>query len=235
MKVKCSPVSGYIPNNPNNTILDFEKELLSYMSETPEEFQCVITDSCTNAFKACLFYNEFVSGEDFYYYLPDRTYVSMYHSLMETVPNFKVELKDINWSNTYKVANIVDSAAYLPKGTINELFTDDIDFVLLSFGNKKPLANDRGGCIIFKRDFNKYNFLKRYTHNGRDSAIPVRDDKLLFVEYKGFVGGRYNLVPEQVVGLREKLKNNEIKNREASHLDYPSITEIIKESLLQSW
>lgn len=229
MKLLCSEVSGYLPGNPNNIILDFEKELLEYIAgEDAQNYQCVITDSCTNAFKACLFMNEFVYGLDINYILPTRTYISMYMALVDEATD--MELKDIKWYNYYKVGNIIDSAAYLRKDSLDALFFDDVDYVLLSFGNQKPLSNNRGGAIIFRKDSNKYNILKRYIHNGRDSAIPVKDDTLLYNRSLGLLGERYNLVPEQVSVLLNKLRNKDIKEvntQLASYKNYPDINEYI--------
>lgn len=224
-KFKIKPVSGYLENNPNNIILDFEKELLEYCSNEPEEYQCVIVDSLTNAFGICLLINN-ITFKDIDYILPDRTYISMYSTLHAHKCHEPV-LKDIQWKDYYQVGNIIDSATYLPNKDLESMFKEDVDFVLLSFGNKKPLANNRGGAIIFKRNDTLYNFLKRYSHNGRDSAIPVSEDDLLLYGNRIF-GQRFNLVPEQVEVLRNKLKNNEVKEVFGNYLNYPSISELKK-------
>jgi dTDP-4-amino-4,6-dideoxygalactose transaminase len=222
-KFKILPVSGHLENNPNNIILDFEKELLKHCSSKPEDYQCVIVDSLTNAFGMCLMVNN-ITFKDIDYVLPDRTYISMYSTLHTHNCNEPI-LKDIQWINYYTVGNIIDSATYLPNKDLENMFTEDIDFILLSFGNKKPLSNNRGGAIIFKKNNTLYNFLKRYSHNGRDSAIPVDKDNLLCFNNRIF-GQRFNLVPEQVEVLRTKLKNNNINDVKGKYLNYPSITEL---------
>ena len=220
------PVSSYIDGNPNNIILDFEKELLEYLAgDNAKKYQCVITDSCTNAFKSCLFMNEYVYDLGLNYDLPKQTYISMYMALCEGSTNIK--LIDNKWSNYYKVGNILDSASYFEKGKLNDMFTNDIAYVLLSFGNQKPLSNNRGGAIIFKKDQIKYNILKRYIHNGRDSAIPVKDDTMLYSKAFGLIGERYNLVPEQVSVLLNKLRNQEIKEVNNSYNNYIDIGEYL--------
>lgn len=220
------PVSSYIEGNPNNIILDFEKELLEYLAgDDANKYHCVITDSCTNAFKSCLYMNEYVYSLGLNYYLPKQTYISMYMALCESSTNIK--MIDNRWVNYYKVGNILDSASYFEKGRLNDMFTNDIAYVILSFGNQKPLANNRGGAIIFKKDQIKYNILKRYVHNGRDSAIPVKDDVLLYSKSFGLIGERYNLVPEQVQVLLNKLRNKEIKEVDVSYKNYPDIRDII--------
>ena len=225
-KFKIKPVSGYLENNPNNIILDFEKELLEYCSNEPEEYQCVIVDSLTNALDVCLFMNK-LEGKNFKLTLPAQTYISVYITCKDYGP---IILKDINWENYYKIGNIIDSAAYLPFKELENIFNKnkEVEYLLLSFGNSKPLANNRGGAIIFKKDINKYNFIKRYVHNGRDSALKVEDDNILKINNEVF-GKRYNLVPEQVKILLEKLKKRDIKNIKSSYVNSPNIKRIIGE------
>ena len=94
-KFKIKPVSGYLENNPNNIILDFEKELLEYCSNEPEEYQCVIVDSLTNALDVCLFMNK-LEGKNFKLTLPAQTYISVYITCKDYGP---IILEDINWEN----------------------------------------------------------------------------------------------------------------------------------------
>lgn len=232
MKLLCSEVSGYIMGNPNNIILDCEEELLMYLAgDDWEDYKCVLTDSGTNAFKSCLYYNEVVRELNLEYNLPVNTYISMYMALQQ-YPDLNVNLTCNLWENYYKVGNIIDSAAYLPKGNLKDLFVDGVEFVILSFGNQKPLANNRGGAIIFKsyESREKYNFLKRYIHNGRDSAKRVEYDTLLFdLENRLFIGERYNIVPEQAKTLLGKIKDKSInKDVKVRWYNYPDIKNILE-------
>ena len=151
--------------------------------------------------------------------------------------------------------------------TIREVFKNPyqgISFICLSFSRGKIYENlefRRGGVIIFKKNYSKYSdkyiysWLKRYSHNGRDSNINVNFDfnniliaevtkkkKFFGLTYRKtteniILGNRQNHINELVEGplkiVREMLAENktylEITQPEQSNTDrYPKISNILK-------
>lgn len=218
--ITCKDVSGKLPNNPNNLILEFEERMLDFLCEGKSyknDFKAVLVDSATNAIELCCMLNKmegkFNSKE---IEIPNQTYVSVKNVISRYN---KVKLVDYKWDHYYLVHNIIDSAGYLPIGELPEIFGDGfngIDYLVLSFGNSKPFPMNKGGMIIFKKDYlkiksiyyskkmneklgeiSKYSLLKRLSHDGRDSALKVEDDTLL--EINGINPSmKCNLVPEQI-------------------------------------
>ena len=228
--ITCNPVSGLREGNPNNTILDFERLMLDFLCEGKDyqkNYRAVLVDSATNAIELCCMVNvlENKFNKDKKIEIPNQTYVSVKNVFARFS---KIELVDKEWDNYYQVHNIVDSAGYLPVGELPSIFGngfEGIDYLVLSFGNSKPFPMNKGGMIIFQKDYlkikslknsqkkndsfsglSKYSFLKRLAHDGRDSALKVEDDILL--EIDGFNPSmKCNLVPELVKDGLSRLKD----------------------------
>ena len=219
--ITCNPVSGLREGNPNNTILDFERLMLDFLCEGKDyqkNYRAVLVDSATNAIELCCMVNvlENKFDKDKKIEIPNQTYVSVKNVFARFS---KIELVDKECDNYYQVHNIVDSAGYLPVGELPSIFGngfEGIDYLVLSFGNSKPFPMNKGGMIIFQKDYlkikslknsqkkndsfsglSKYSLLKRLAHDGRDSALKVEDDILL--EINGINPSmKCNLVPEQI-------------------------------------
>lgn len=227
--ITCNPVSGLREGNPNNTILDFERLMLDFLCEGKDyqkNYRAVLVDSATNAIELCCMVNvlENKFDKDKKIEIPNQTYVSVKNVFARFS---KIELVDKEWDNYYQVHNIVDSAGYLPVGGLPSIFGngfEGIDYLVLSFGNSKPFPMNKGGMIIFQKDYlkikstknsekknkslevSKYSFLKRLAHDGRDSALKVEDDILL--ELNGVNPSmKCNLVPELVKDGLSRLKD----------------------------
>lgn len=221
--IRCKPVSGIIPGNPNNIILEFEKKILDFICNMKkrDQYQAVLVDSATNAMELCCMVNK-IENKKFIFDIPKKTYVSV----PQTISRYhKYRLIDKEWNDWYKMGNIIDSAGYIPTGgELDKMLSDlNTDYVVLSFGNSKPFPMNKGGLIIFNKKklkiksiynsnelneyldtITRYDLLKRLSHDGRDSALPVSDDELLRVKGK-MVGKKCNLVPEQVKPYLYKL------------------------------
>ncbi len=227
--ITCNPVSGLIDGNPNNTILEFERLMLNFLCEGKDyqkDYKAVLVDSATNAIELCCMLNKmegkFNSKE---IEIPNQTYVSVKNVISRYN---KVKLVDYEWDHYYLVHNIIDSAGYLPIGELPAIFGDGfsgIDYLVLSFGNSKPFPMNKGGMIIFQKDYlkikslkysqkkndsfsglSKYSLLKRLAHDGRDSALKVEDDILLEINGSN-PSMKCNLVPELVKDGLSRLKD----------------------------
>ena len=229
--ITCKPVSGLLDGNPNNIILDFEKRMLDFLCEGKDyqhNYKAVLVDSATNAIELCCMVNRLENkfDKDKKVKIPNRTYVSVKNVFARYS---KIELVEEEWDNYYQVHNIIDSAGYLPIGELPYMFShglNGVDYVVLSFGNSKPFPMNKGGMIIFQKDYlkikslknshkknaslegSKYSLLKRLAHDGRDSALKVEDDILLEINGKN-ESMKCNLVPEQVKdGLSRIIDHN---------------------------
>lgn len=213
--IRCKPVSGKLPGNPNNIILDFENKFLDMICSPNkrDQYQAVLVDSATNAFELCCIVNQ-IENKKFIFDIPENTYVSV-PQVISRYHKYRLVKKE--WTNWYRMGNIIDSAGYIPIGKdLDELMLFSTDYLVLSFGNAKPFPMNKGGLIIFNKKklkiksiynsdelndyldtINRYDLLKRLSHDGRDSALPVKDDELLRVKGK-LIGRKFNLVPEQV-------------------------------------
>ena len=236
--IECHPVNGWKYKNPNNTILKFQRECLKWLTgKYFSEYQAVLIDSATNALDLVLNYNKnILCSKVENVSIPSRTYVSIYIKCLDYYKNVKTT--EYKWKDFYRIqnTNVVDSAGYFPKGKLDEIFNSSkgIEFVIFSFGNAKPLAMNKGGLIVFKKGnipntgISKYDYFKRMSHDGRDSSIPVSEDKLLKVNGR-VQGCKYNLVPEQVkIGLK-KLQHKDIRSElelPYSYKKYPNLKNI---------
>lgn len=248
--IRCKPVSGKLPGNPNNIILDFENKFLDIICSPNkrDQYQAVLVDSATNAFELCCIVNQ-IENKKIIFDIPENTYVSV----AQVISRYhKYKLVNKSWENWYGTGNIIDSAGYIPMGKEldNMLAFNKADYIILSFGNAKPFAMNKGGLIIFTKKklkiksiynsdelnryldtINRYDLLKRLSHDGRDSAIPVSEDELLRVKGK-MVGKKCNLVPEQVKPYLFKLLNyqddreafiNGLQKKTVGSNNYPNI------------
>lgn len=221
--IRCKPVSGLIPGNPNNTILDFENKFLDFICDNDRrnQYQAVLVDSATNAIELCCMLNK-IENKKITFNIPTNTYISVPQAVGK---HYKYNLVDKQWDDWYLMGNIIDCAGYMPTGEeLHRMLSNMVaDYVILSFGNAKPFPMNKGGLIIFNKKklklksvyyslevneyfdtIDRYDVLKRLSHDGRDSALPVYDDELLMVKNK-MIGKKCNLVPEQVKPYLYKL------------------------------
>ena len=147
------------------------------------------------------------------------------------------------------------------KITLEEMFSqnEDIEFIVFSLGEnlKKPFKEfefGRGGVIVFRstklETIGYYNFLKRYTHNGRNSAVKVVDDngllnykeesiitilglEILYDEKHHHPGIRANVIPQHTEKILKELNKriNVKKYIDSNYLWHSQFNEKINEKI----
>ena len=255
---RCHNVYDIRENNPNNIILEFESKFLDLICspDTRHEYHAVLVDSATNAIELCLMVNQ-IEGRKVKYNIPDQTYISVWNTVCRYArPNLIMEGEYAKWKNYYTFGNIIDSAAFIPNGILLDSLLahfSGLDYLVLSFGNAKPFPMNKGGMIIFKKNYlkiksltypkkvnaqlgkiTKYSLLKRLSHDGRDSSVPVSKDTILRIDGKT-MGHKMNLVPQQVEPYLRKLEtctNFEdlkalLQDVKVGYENYPKISTII--------
>lgn len=246
----CPPVTDNVIGNSNDKIIEFQDAFLELVAgDDKDQFQCVLVNSCTSAIELCLYAN-ILNRENLRYFIPEQTYISIPQIVDRVIGKFRdngtYSVEDIKWVNYYNIGNIIDSAAYIPNGCLKDMFLnskEDIDYICFSFGNSKPLKMDQGGMIVFRKDHTvgipqnitipAYDFFKRASHNGRDSALSVMGDfklnKSLLAIYdsqipsNGHFGFKMNLVPEQVEKGLGVIQSKRIDHKTVTYEDYPNI------------
>lgn len=238
-KLQYNEVNDVLLCNNNNTILKFEEELGKYISS--KDVYVVPVSSCSHALKLLLLLNSYHNNEKEIYKdieIPDRTYLSVYLNMNRPKINTNEEYN--KWYGYYQIknTNIFDSAQCLKKNLFNEIeLCHSNPFVCLSFGHNKPLDIKKGGAIVFlKTGANKeiYHILKRMSHDGRDSSIPVSEDTLLMDLDGNIVGEHFNFVPRQAEMALDKLQDLLTMEKifptkyYIGYKNYPSLTKILK-------
>lgn len=202
--------------NNNEFILMFER-LLSKYTGAP---YVALTDSCTNAIFLTIQYlikiNYFNDKEISGLKIPKNTYVGVAQQIIHC--GMKLEYESREWNGMYKIggSNIYDAAVGFKKN----MYVADT-FQCLSFQQKKKLAIGKGGAVLCD-DEAAYKYIKRISHDGRDSAIAVKDDLDIIL------GWHMNMTPEQAssgILLLNQLGDGEGKI--GCSLDYPDISGII--------
>lgn len=182
----------------------------------------VPTDSCTNALFLCLVHLKSNNKGSNVVTIPKRTYISVAQSILHA--GYCLRFKDQGWVGSYKLDGvpIEDCAVGFRKNIYNHESSDpDTDRMMcISFQQKKALPIGRGGAILLnnKKD---YEVLKRLAWDGRDSSIPVNEDKGIILGY------HMNMIPDDAArGIL--LLNNYSEDKIGSYLDYPDISEHFK-------
>jgi len=172
--------------NNNDFILLFEKRLSDYTGAP----YVVLTDSCTNAIFLTLKWfmnNYYIPKQCSEIIIPKHTYISV----PQTIKNAGYISKQckIKWKGIYKFGEfpIYDCAV----GFSPNMYKRST-FQCLSFQQKKAISIGKGGAILLDNK-DAYDTLKRMAWDGRDSSIPVRDDKNIIDGY------HMNMTPEMAV------------------------------------
>lgn len=205
-------------NNNNDFILLFEKKLAEFTGAK----YVVLTDSCTNALFLSLKYysnNAYIPIQASELLIPERTYISV----PQVVKNagFTPIFNDERWKGKYKIGNlpIYDCAVGFKK----DMYKKDT-FMCLSFQERKALKLGKGGAILLD-DREAYKTLKRMAHDGRDSSIPVSEDKNIISGY------HMNMTPDIAAAGVIKLNllsKEDINSNIKTFKDYPNISKIYK-------
>ena len=197
--------------NNHDFITLFEQRLSEYTGAP----YVVLTDSCTHAIDLCLkFHKPFVPDT---ICLPNNTYISVAQTL--THNNIKIKYQDVKWKEQYRLAplKIFDYAVGFKQ---NMYISGSIQ--CLSFQQKKALNIGRGGAILTD-DKCLYDWAKRTAWDGRDSSIPVKDDKNIIDGY------HYYMSPEDAakgILLLNQLDPKWIEYKLGSYKDYPDISNL---------
>ena len=212
---------GEVTIDPDSNIQNFEKEFLKAICLPGDEdnYEVILTDSCTNAIEACIAFNYYHNRAQNIYRIPNQVYHSVWSAIKKGNPEAQIELTGEIFTQRYKPFNgVADHSLvqYNKNFTIREVFKNPyqgISFICLSFSRGKIYENlefRRGGVIIFKKNYSKYSdkyiysWLKRYNHNGRDSNINVNFDfnNILVAEItkkKKFFGFTYKKTIETII------------------------------------
>lgn len=200
--------------NPERFNRIFEDYFLQVITDYPNDYQAVLVDSATNAIQAIsalnLYMNKninYIIPNKTYISVPqaiengnpdaDIKFIDKSWKNFYQCGNFIDAAGYVPYKNKYSNNDKDIDFESIPqwKVTLEEMFSqnEDIEFIVFSLGEnlKKPFKEfkfGRGGVIVFRstrlETISYYNFLKRYTHNGRNSAIPVIDDLFSLLEYK---------------------------------------------------
>ena len=212
---------GEVTIDPDSNIQNFEREFLKSICLPGDEdnYEVILTDSCTNAIEACIAFNYYHNKAPKIYRIPNQVYHSVWSAIKKGNPEAQIELTGEIFTQNYKPFNgVADHSLvqYHKNFTIREVFENPyqkVSFICLSFSRGKIYENlkfRRGGVIIFKKNYSKYSdkyiysWLKRYNHNGRDSNINVNFDfnNILVAEItkkKKFFGFTYKKTIENVI------------------------------------
>lgn len=185
-----------------NKIIEFEQEISKF---TGAPF-VVTTDCCTHAIEICLRYENVKHCE-----FTAFTYLSVLMTMHKL--GIKYYLIDQSWVGEYRFhqTRIWDSARRLEPNMYRAG-----QMQCLSFGNGKPVDNNRGGAVLLD-DPIAYEKLKRMRFDGRDlTIIPWKDQE----EFE--LGFHYELTPDECIRGNEKLSEYIKKaNFEPQKVYYP--------------
>jgi dTDP-4-amino-4,6-dideoxygalactose transaminase len=187
-----------------NKILEFEKALADYTGAP----YAISTDCCTHAIELCFRYKNIKRVK-----FTAFTYVSI-PMLMHKL-NVDYELIPEKWVGEYRFygTDIWDSARRLEKNMYQHGMMQ-----CLSFGNSKPLDNNRGGAILLDNE-QSYKEIIKMRYDGRDLKISP------WSEQKDFkLGFHYKLNPEECITALEKLKK--YKDVKPYYIEYPDCRKI---------
>jgi len=199
--------------NNNDFLTLFEKRISEY---TKAPF-VILTDSCTNALFLCL---KYLNIKEKNIIIPKRTYISVPQSIYHA--GNKPIFKNIKWYGKYQLGNLpIWDCAVNFKPNMYE----SNQFMCLSFQQKKAIGIGKGGAILTDNK-KAYKILKRMAHDGRDSGIPVKDDRNIILGY------HMNMIPDDAAkGIlllnQYNFNNKDIKN----YKDYPKINKIFSKNI----
>lgn len=192
----------------NNEFIEVFEKRLSEFTKAP---YVVLTDSCTNAIFLSLKYlqvkNQIIN-------IPKQTYISVPQTIIHT--GNTINFIDYQWLCNYELGKtgIYDCAV----GFKPDMYEPGT-FQCTSFQQKKTLKIGKGGAILLD-DYEAYKILKRMAWDGRDSSIPVSEDKGLILGY------HMNMIPDDAargILLLNQLDNNDIITKGSDN--YPDISE----------
>lgn len=162
--------------NNNDFVEIFEQRLCDFTGAP----YAVAVDRCTNAILLCLEYlRRYGDGTLDLHTLriPARTYISVPMTLIQH--GYRVTLTDKEWGTAYQIDNtpVWDYAV----GFREDMYIPG-QHQCLSFQQKKRLPIGKGGAILTD-DPVMAATLRRMRHDGRNSAIPVEQDKHIIFGY----------------------------------------------------
>jgi dTDP-4-amino-4,6-dideoxygalactose transaminase len=190
-----------------NKILEFELALAEFTGAP----YAISTDCCTHAVELCFRYKNVKSCE-----FTAFTYLSIPMTMVKLGINFNYV--EENWIGEYQFhsTNIWDSARRLEPNMYRSGMMQ-----CLSFGNGKPLDNNRGGAILLD-DKAAYEKILKMRYDGRDLNITPWLNQQEFQ-----LGFHYKLNPEECVRALEKLKIYSIQKKYTPiFVEYPDCRKI---------
>jgi dTDP-4-amino-4,6-dideoxygalactose transaminase len=194
----------------NNDFIDlFEKKLCEFTGAP----YAVVTDRCTNSIILSL---ELTQNKNKKIKLPNQCYVSVPMMLIKY--GYKISFCEDNWVGKYQIGdtNIWDCAV----GFFEKMYVPG-EIQCLSFQQKKRLSIGKGGAILLD-DPNLAKKMKRYSMDGRDSSINIKEEIERFQE-NIVLGYHFNMSPDEAA--KGILLLNQLKDEYTlgSYSDYPKI------------
>jgi dTDP-4-amino-4,6-dideoxygalactose transaminase len=195
---------------------DFLEVFKNRLKEFTGAKYVVLTDSCSNAIFLSLKYlqkNSYIPIQSTELLIPNRTYLSVPQSIINA--GFTPIFNDKKWKGKYKIGNfpIYDCAVGFKPGMYKAG-----QYQCLSFQQKKALPIGKGGAILLD-NYDAYVTLSRMAWDGRDSSIPVKDDKNIIHGY------HMNMIPDDAARGILLLNQFEFNKRQIkSYKDYPDLS-----------
>jgi dTDP-4-amino-4,6-dideoxygalactose transaminase len=195
--------------NNNDFINLFEKKLCEFTGAP----YAVVTDRCTNSIILSL---ELTQNKNKKIKLPKQCYVSVPMMLIKY--GYRISFREDNWIGKYQIGdtNIWDCAV----GFFEKMYVPG-EIQCLSFQQKKRLSIGKGGAILLD-DPILAKKMKRYSMDGRDSSINIKEEIERFQE-NIVLGYHFNMSPDEAA--KGILLLNQLKDEYTlgSYSDYPKI------------